>query len=187
LGKNDKKKILFVEPRGAYSNVFDKFMTIPLLGPIYLATIAEQAGYDVAVINENILGRKISSKELASIDILGLSCITATVNRGKEIASEYRKIRKANDLKSRAIIGGIHASMIPGDVEPYFDQIIVGEAENIIIDVLSGKIKDKMVYAPRYNNLDDLPFLNFNLLKDSEKMNVFSIMTSRGIMFNTVY
>jgi anaerobic magnesium-protoporphyrin IX monomethyl ester cyclase len=184
MRNNDKKKILFVEPKGAQSNVFDKFMTIPLLGPLYLATIAGQAGYDVSVINENILGRKISSEELASIDILGLSCITATVNRGKEIASEYRKIRKANGLKSRAIIGGIHASMIPGDVEPYFDQIIVGEAEKIIIDVLSGKIKDKIVYAPRYSNLDDLPFLNFNLLKDSEKMKVFSIMTSRGCPYN---
>jgi anaerobic magnesium-protoporphyrin IX monomethyl ester cyclase len=184
MRNNDKKKILFVEPKGAQSNVFDKFMTIPLLGPLYLATIAGQAGYDVSVINENILGRKISSEELASIDILGLSCITATVNRGKEIASEYRKIRKANGLKSRAIIGGIHASMIPGDVEPYFDQIIVGEAEKIIIDVLSGKIKDKIVYAPRYSNLDDLPFLNFNFLKDSEKMKVFSIMTSRGCPYN---
>ena len=88
MGKNDKKKILFLEPKGAQSNVFDKFMTIPLLGPLYLATIAGQTGYDVSVINENILGRKISSEELASIDILGLSCITATVNRGKEIASE---------------------------------------------------------------------------------------------------
>lgn len=184
MRKNDKKKILFVEPKGVQSNVFDKYMTIPLLGPLYLATIAGQAGYDVSVINENILGRKISSEELASIDILGLSCITATVNRGKEIASEYRKIRKANDLKSRAIIGGIHASMIPEDVEPYFDQIIVGEAEKIIIDVLSGKIKDKIVYAPRYSNLDDLPFLNFNLLKDSEKMKIFSIMTSRGCPYN---
>ena len=184
MRKNEKKKILFVEPRGAYFNVFDKSMTIPLLGPLYLATIAEKDGYDVSVVNENILGRKISSNELASIDILGLSCITATVNRGKEIASEYRKIRKSDDLESRAIIGGIHASMIPGDVEPYFDQIIVGEAENIILDVLSGKIKDKIVYAPRYNDLDDLPFLDFNLLKNSKTMNIFSIMTSRGCPFN---
>jgi anaerobic magnesium-protoporphyrin IX monomethyl ester cyclase len=184
MEKNDKKKILFVEPRGANSNVFDKYMTIPLLGPIYLATIAKQAGYDVSVINENILGRTISSEELASIDILGLSCITTTINRGREIASEYRKIRKANGFGSRAIIGGIHASMIPEDVEPHFDQIIVGEAENIILDVLSGKIKDKVVYTPGYKELDKLPFLNFDLLKESEKMNIFSLMTSRGCPFD---
>ncbi len=184
MGEIENKKILFVEPRGANSNVFDKFMTIPLLGPCYLATVAQQAGYDVSVVNENILGRKISSKELATIDILGLSCLTATVNRGKEIASEYRKIRKYYDLESRVIIGGIHASMIPEDVEPYFDQIIVGEGENIILDVLSGKIKEKIVYASRYNNLDDLPFLNFNLIENSKKINIFSIMTSRGCPYN---
>ena len=184
MKENDKKKILFVEPRGANSNVFDKYMTIPLLGPIYLATIAEQAGYDVSVINENILGRELSSEELASIDILGLSCITTTVNRGKEIASEYRKIRKANGLESKTIIGGIHASMIPADVEPHFDQIVVGEAENIILDVLSGMIKDKIVYASGFKDLNKLPRINFNLLKESEKMDIYSIMTSRGCPYD---
>ncbi|KKL97676.1 hypothetical protein LCGC14_1832090, partial [marine sediment metagenome] len=128
--------------------------------------------------------REINSEELASIDILGLSCITTTVNRGKEIASDYRKIRKANGFESRTMIGGIHASMIPEDVEPHFDQIIVGEAENIILDVLSGKIKDKIVYTREYKDLDDLPFLNFDLLKESEKMNIFSIMTSRGCPYD---
>jgi len=32
--------------------------------------------------------------------------------------------------------------------------------------------------------LDELPFLNFNLLKDSEKMKVFSLMNSRGCPYN---
>ena len=81
----DKKKVVFVEPTGAHSNVFAKVMTIPLLGPVYLGTIVKQAGYDVSVLNENILGRKIRSDEIESVDILCISCITATVERGKEI------------------------------------------------------------------------------------------------------
>jgi len=41
-----KSKVVFVEPMGAPSNIFAKFMSIPLLGPVYLATLAKKAGYD---------------------------------------------------------------------------------------------------------------------------------------------
>jgi len=76
-------KVIFVEPTGARSNIFARFMSIPLLGPVYLSTIAKQAGFDVSIINENILRRKITTSELVSADILCLSCITATIDRGK--------------------------------------------------------------------------------------------------------
>ena len=113
---------------------------------------------------------------LASADILCLSCITATVNRGKRIANEYR-IRRPD---GKVIIGGIHASMLPNDVAPFFDQVVVGEAENIIVDVLSGKVKDKIVYAQTPENLDELPIPDFKLVKDWEKIKTLSVMTSRG-------
>ena len=66
--KSNGCKVVFVEPRGAHANVFAKFMTIPLLGPLYLGTIAEQAGYDVCILNENILGRDIQPDELTDVD-----------------------------------------------------------------------------------------------------------------------
>ena len=180
-------KVLFVEPRGAFSNVFDKFMTIPLLGPVYLATIAEKAGFEVSIINENIVNRKVAPKELESADILCVSSMTATIIRGKEIAREYRKIRSKAGKKAHSIIGGIHASMIPEDVINDFDQVFVGEAENQIIDLLSGKLKNKVVFGSRIENLDALPIPNYRLLKDWEKMKVIPVMTSRGCPFNCTF
>ena len=179
-----KRKVIFVEPRGAHFNVYDKFMSIPLLGPIYLATIAEQNGYEVSVINENILGRKINSEELKDADVLCLSCITATIDRGREIANDYRKIRKKSGLEAKTLIGGIHASMLPEDVVSDFDQVVVGEAENIISDILSGRNNEKIIYAEKPTQLDTLPFLNFKLIKGWEKMNILSIMTSRGCPYD---
>jgi len=178
------KRVLFVEPMGTHSNVFARFMTIPLLGPVYLATIARDAGYDVSVFNENITGRAISPDELASVDILCLSCITATVTRGKEIAKEYKSIRESHGLESRTVIGGIHASMIPDDVIPHFDQVVIGEAENIILDVLSGRIKDKKIYAPRPDNLGGLPLPDFTLIRNWEKIRTWPLMTSRGCPYD---
>lgn len=177
-------KILFVEPRGAFSNVFDKFMTIPLLGPVYLATIANKAGFDVSVVNENIVNRKVTPKELESADILCVSSMTATITRGKEIAREYKKIRSDAGKESHSIVGGIHASMIPEDVVSDFDQVFVGEAENHIIDLLAGKLKNKVVFGSRVENLDTLPVPDFKLIKGWEKMKVIPVMTSRGCPFN---
>lgn len=178
------KKVLFIEPRGAQSNVFARFMTIPLLGPVYLATIARDAGYDASVFNENISGRTVSPEELASVDILCLSCLTATVTRGKEIAKEYKALRDAQGLESYTVIGGIHASMIPADVVTHFARVVVGEAENVILDVLSGRATEKIIYASRPKQLDGLPMPDFNLIKDSDKIKVWPLMTSRGCPFD---
>jgi radical SAM superfamily enzyme YgiQ (UPF0313 family) len=181
---NLKAKVVFVEPRGAHSNVFAKFMTIPMLGPLYLGTIAEKEGYDVCILNENILGRKILPSELMGVDILCLSCMTTTVERGKQIAKEYKELRKSNGLPARTIIGGIHASMIPEDVQDDFDQVFVGEAESKILDILSGKITDKLITGIKTENLDSVPIANFKLIKNWEKMTVWPIMTSRGCPYD---
>lgn len=173
------KKILFVEPRGAYSNVFAKTMTIPLLGPVYLGTIAKNAGYEVSIINENIIGRDIRPQEL-NADILCMTCLTTNVNRGIKIA----KLFKSLNPNGRTIIGGIHASMQPHYVAPHFDQVVVGEGEEVLLDLLSGKINDKIVYTRMPRDLDKFPSPDFSLIKDSEKIRVTPIMGSRGCPYN---
>lgn len=181
--KSEKGKVLFVEPRGAYASVFDKYITTPLLGPLYLGTIAKQRGYDASIHNENIIG-DIKDQDLASVDYLCIDALTPTSTRGKEIAQEYRKIRKEKGLESKVLFGGVHASMVPQDVVDYADKVIVGEGEKVIIPLLEGKIKDKIVYAPQVENLDELPIPDFNLIKESKKIRVYPIMTSRGCKKN---
>lgn len=174
------EKVAFVEPMGAQSNVFSRFMKIPLLGPVYLATIAKDAGYDASVLNENILGRKISPEELKSIDTLCVSAITATANKAKEMARQYRQINP----KGKTIIGGIHSSMMPEDFAGDFDQVFVGEGEDVILDVLSGNIEDKIIYGKRIENLDKLPFPDFTLIKNGRKIKTYPVMTSRGCPYD---
>lgn len=179
-----KKKVVFVEPRGAHSNVFARFMRIPMIGPVLLATIAKNAGYEAEVLNENILGRSVSSEELASADFLGLSCLTTTVNRGKEIAEKYRQIRRWRNLESKVMIGGIHASMLPDDVAECADHVVVGEGENVIVGLLEGRLRDKIVHGIPVKNLDDVPMPDFSLVKDHHRMKHIPIMTSRGCPYD---
>ncbi len=181
------ERVVFVEPTGSFSNVFAYYMTIPMLGPLVLGTIAEQAGYDVAILNENLLRRHIRPEELADVDILCVSSMTATVERGKEIARQYRALRQAAGKPARAIIGGIHASMIPDDVTADFDQVFVGEAETKILDVLRERIRDKIVYGERAADLDAAPIPNFKLLKNWKKVHYWPILTSRGCPYDCTF
>jgi radical SAM superfamily enzyme YgiQ (UPF0313 family) len=178
------KRILFIEPAGSIANIFSRFMTIPLLGPVYLATIAKNAGYNVSIFNENVAGRPVCNKELEAVDLLCVSCITATVERGKLIAAQYRNVRAAAHYPSRVIVGGIHASMLPQDVASHFDQVVIGEAETILIDLIEGSLQDPVVHGERLEDLDSLPFPDYSLMGDFGKRRLRPVMTSRGCPFD---
>lgn len=183
----DRTKVIFVEPTGSHSNVFAHYMTIPMLGPLVLGTIAEQAGFDVEILNENLLRRRVRPDEIVAADILCLSCMTATIQRGKELSRQYKQLREKLGKPSRSIIGGIHASMIPEDCIDDFDQVFVGEAEGKLVDLLEGRITDKIVYGERVEDLDAAPIPNFKLLKKWKRVHYWPIMTSRGCPYNCTF
>lgn len=165
---------------GSRFNVYSKFMSIPLLGPVLLGTQARDSGWNVSILNENILKRKVTAEELQWADVLCLSCMTATVDRGREIARHYSSLRRQKGLSSRACIGGIHASMLPEEIIEDFDHVICGEGEYILEDLLQGKFEQKIIRGQRVENLDSLPIPDFTLIKNWEKIAVWPVMTSRG-------
>ncbi len=180
---NRNKKVAFVEPMAA-TNVFAKYMSIPMLGPLILGTIARDAGYDVEILNENILGKKLRDQDIEDVDILCMSCMTSTIQRGKKIARRYKEIRGTRP--ARTIVGGIHASMIPEDVLPYFDQVFVGEAEADIVALLDGDFDNGIVRGRPVENLDDLPIPDYTLLR-GWKGGITPVMTSRGCPYDCTF
>ncbi len=175
--------ILFVEPAGSEFNVYSKFMKIPLLGPLYLSTLARSFGYKTTIINENILERHISDSELLSADTLCLTCMTPTVKRGITIARQYKNLRDRAALPSRAIIGGIHPSMLPRELSGEFDCVVCGEGETVLKEVLEGTGKEKIITAPKVEDLDSLPLPDFSLVQGLGDLNNWPVMTSRGCPF----
>ncbi len=174
---NQNKRILFVEPRGSKENIFARWMSLPLLGPIYLATILKQRGYNVSVHNENMSGR-VPRQELQA-DILCLTGLTSTIERAYQIAEEFRQINP----EGKVIIGGIHASFNKEEAAKYADNVIVGEGENVIADLIENKLNERFIYACKQTELNELPLSDFTVLKDYKKMAMTPVMTSRGCPF----
>ncbi|MFC1723167.1 B12-binding domain-containing radical SAM protein [Nanoarchaeota archaeon] len=176
-------RIVFVEPRGSDDNVFAKYLSLPLMGPIYLATLLKQKGHQAQCFNENLLGRSISDEELSS-DILCITSLTLSIQRAYHLASRYRSLNP----NGKVIIGGIHASMLPEEAAQYADYVFVGEGELQIVDIVekiaSNQQKTQIIRADGLIDMDAVPTPDFSLLKNSHKMYMAPAITSRGCPFD---
>lgn len=166
-------KVVLIEPRSTTANVYSK-IPMPLLGPVYLGTILKNQGHQVQIYKEDVYTPDYASIEA---DIIGISILTSTANRGYEIARKFPK--------EKVIIGGVHASLLPEEASQFAKQVVVGEAESVIGDIVSGKITDTVVYGKPVEQLDSLPYPDFSLIKGYRMPAVITpVSTSRGCPFD---
>ncbi len=166
-------KIVFIEPRASEANVYSK-LSMPLLGPIYLGTILKNRGHEVEIYNEDICPPDYSKLKA---DCFGISILTSTAKRGYEIARRFPK--------DNVIIGGVHATLLPDEAIQFARQVVIGEAEEVIADVVEMKTRDAFVYGRPVENLDSLPYPDFSLVKGFKFPSLITpISTSRGCPFD---
>ncbi len=140
-------------------------------GTLQLASIMKQRGHDVKFHIDR--GDGLTREELDA-DVICISLTTAAAPRGYMIA------RMFSDRK--VIIGGPHASALPGEAARYADHVVIGEGDEVLPRIIEGSIKDKIVTGGLIDNLDELPYMDFSLLPFKPKN--FPIITSRGCPFN---
>ena len=191
------RKVRLIEPQGRAARPLNAWISRwPLLGPITLATILERRGYDVAVYNENFSGPLDADgdayADVCSADVVGISIMTPTANRGYALADRVR--REAPD--TTVVIGGVHATMCPHEAAEHADIVVCGEGETVIEDIAAGGITSGIIQAGRLENLDEIPPLNHFLVRDFDKLlascrkrNLYElpVMTSRGCPHNCTY
>jgi radical SAM superfamily enzyme YgiQ (UPF0313 family) len=125
-------------------------------------------------IYEDILDRDAINPDSVDAEIILISILTPTAKRGYEIADRFRD--------RRVIIGGVHATVLPEEALEHADQVVLGECEQILPEVISGRIHDDIVYGSPLDTLDDVPFLDFSILKTRPEL--LPIQTARGCPFN---
>jgi radical SAM superfamily enzyme YgiQ (UPF0313 family) len=156
-----------------FSGVFAKMKTAEwsniFISPavLLIATILRKAGFNVKIYNDlqNEIDRSRINEEIVLI-----SSITSSSRRAYEIADMFpdRKV----------ILGGVHASSLPEEASEHADHVVTGECENVIVDLVSGKIRDKIVRGSRIEDLDAIPHLDYSLLK--KLPDILPVQTSRG-------
>ena len=139
-------------------------------GPLILGKILVNAGHSVSAYEE--LYQKLPLKKILESDVIGISTMTSTAPRAYELADFFRAQGK------RVIMGGFHASSMPEESLLHCDQVLVGEVENVIRDVVEGVITKNIVRCEPVENMDVIPFPDYSLLKTPVK--IANFITSRG-------
>jgi anaerobic magnesium-protoporphyrin IX monomethyl ester cyclase len=122
------------------------------LSLMYLAAVTRKAGYDVEIVD-----CRGGIKPLPEAKFYGFSCATPQINVAKQWAKQ---------LKGQTIIGGAHASLLPNDCTKHFDYVVQGEGENVILQILSGKVEKGIVATDRIRNLDSIPYPAWDMVQN---------------------
>ena len=150
-----------------------------ITGPLILAGIVREAGHDVEAYEE-LNGDVDYDRLLEWTDVLCLYTMTSNAPRAYDLADLFHEKGHAHVL-----IGGIHASALPEEALRHADQVLVGEGENTIIDVVEGRITDPIVQCAPVLDLDAVPWPDYSVLKTP--VEAADIMTSRGCPFRCTF
>lgn len=150
-----------------------------ITGPLILGGILKRAGHQVEAYEE--LNAGVNYKKLMKdTDVFCISCMTSNALRGYQLADMIHEKSGA-----RVIMGGMHPTWMPEEAARHADQVIVGEGEKVILDVVEGRRKEKIVRGIALTDLDEAPFPDYSILKTPcEAANVIS---TRGCPFRCTF
>ncbi|UCF49029.1 MAG: B12-binding domain-containing radical SAM protein [Thermoplasmatales archaeon] len=171
----DMKNILFISPKSEYYHP-SLLGPPPLSGLLLLATILRDKGHYVRFIDEII--KTPDYNNIDDVDFVLISSMGSTVKRAYFLS----KLFKNKGIK--VVLGGIHVSFLPNEALNFCNQVVVGEAEEVIADVVEGKIKSKIVQGVRSDDLGKYPMPDYSLVEGIKKNpDVIGVTTSRGCPF----
>ena len=150
-----------------------------ITGPLILGGILKKAGHEVAAYEE--LNANIHFKRLLKdTDVFCISIMTSNAPRGYELADIIHE--KTN---ARVIMGGMHATWKYEEALEHADQVIVGEGEKVILDVVEGRITDRLVQGIPIEDLDEVPFPDYSILKTPCK--AANVISTRGCPYRCTF
>ncbi len=198
-------RVLLLHPARDHS--IDRLIRLPPLGLACVAGALRAAGHDVRILDAAVtprwepeLGALLSGRRP---HVVGISAATAVLGPALALAATVKR----SGSGATVILGGVHATLFPGQVlrDPHLDYSVHGEGERTAVELLAALAGRTPVDAipgigfrdaagPRINpprpvvaDLDELPRPAYDLLPMgrygtpfSAAGNVTSMVTSRG-------
>lgn len=188
--------VLFIYPPVSFQDISPLAAYSPPLGILYLGTVLKNKGHEVYVIDVEAERLSLPQviKRVKSIDpeIIGLTCLTYTLDSCKVLIKEIRKVSDAF-----IAVGGPHVSVAPlkSLKEIGADVCVVGEAELVIEDIVKNKPQG-IIHAQEIRDLDSIPFPDRSLVEHIKygnfygmkmRENMTGILTTRGCKYGCTY
>jgi radical SAM superfamily enzyme YgiQ (UPF0313 family) len=107
-------------------------------------------GHSVKIVDEAFAPDDIDEE----VDLVGITVMTDLVRRAHQIADTYRQ------RGIKVVMGGIHATVLPGEALQHADAVVLGEAEEVwprlLSDATSGEMQ-KLYRANKITHLNGMP------------------------------
>ncbi len=133
-------------------------MVYPPLGLLYIAAVLENSGHQVSIFD-----MRKTDNDIENIPLADFYCFTAVTPQIVDVirVSEYVK----HELGGITILGGAHASWVPDTVREHFDAIVVGEGEDVILDIIDRNNRGIINSNLRArNDINQIPFPSRHLM-----------------------
>jgi len=150
--------------------------------PLQLGILAALTPSDIDIVLYDDRMEKIPYDE--QTDLVAITVETYTARRAYEISEEYMR------RGVKVIMGGMHAVLIPEEVEEHCDSIMIGDAEDkwdvMINDFRKGKLKKKYVCKPVCNPQKNI-IARRDIFKGKGYLPITLLQFSRGCPNNCNY
>ena len=186
--------VWFINPEDSWAeNRGDR----PPLGLAYLSAYLKQHSHKTRIFDFNHEGITIKDVIEAKPDFVCITIATPNYNRAMEIANKIREFKakypRIFSGKLKLIAGGNHVAAYPNEPKTLksYDHIVAGhgDGERALLDIVEGKTKEQIVNAPFMQDLDDLPFPDYDALNmESYNLTIdgvkaMTISGSRGCIY----
>jgi radical SAM superfamily enzyme YgiQ (UPF0313 family) len=169
--------LLLVAPKWPDLSLWGQiYFRFPYLSLTTLAALTDK-DWGVSIVDESVESLDFSTRP----DLVAISVMTPLAKRAYEIADIYR------GKNVPVVLGGIHPTMMQNEAGEHADAVVIGEAEENWLEVLSDFKRGDLKPFYRANNFSSLESLRNprrDLLKKKAYFFSNTIQTTRGCPFD---
>ncbi len=181
---------------------------------LHLGTFLQGQGYEIKIIDCHVENdyKALIKSEIANAFCIGISCMTAQVKHGREIAAYIKQELK---VETPIVFGGVHPTLYPKQtvVDFLVDYVIISEGEipfHNLLQALENKEYAKIRIFPGVASVDengqvyvnnpaytfdyrDMPEFDYSLINPKviqvlkQNNDYFPLITSRGCPFKCAF
>jgi glycosyltransferase involved in cell wall biosynthesis/radical SAM superfamily enzyme YgiQ (UPF0313 family)/Tfp pilus assembly protein PilF len=197
--RNRGAKVLLTTSAAPSQSPFSTTEKRPPIGLGFLISVLRDAGHEVFFIDNYLQPSDFLETDYLinnKIDFVGIYANTICYRDTRRMLHKLEYLRQTGKWRGKIIVGGPHTSVAPDTIPAFVDYVVQGEGEQALLDIVEGRVSERVVKCKRIQNLDDLPMPAWDYFVDLpynwgadwfDDKPVFTMNTSRGCPFKCTF